>query len=312
MVWAETADNPILPVSEAVNNVARSRWWIFVLVGLELLRQVHFVIAEHWSRYYRFWQRRFAALDKVVDRINPWTRYRLARLTKWMLILAAFNVLVAWRNDETFLKQLADLPSTVIDFMFGSSQDMPMIFVLLFTDDRGRRDLILFWYMSRGGIEVYYPDDVKTRFADVWGQDAVLAEDPGEPDLPGEPRGDRGEGRVRPRRHPALRAAGHRQDPHGRGGRRRDRQAVRVRRAGRVHEHVLRRGRPEGPFAVQEAAQARAPLRRGDRLLRRGRLAGQPRGSSAGMREAPPAGVVSDVLQRHDLSLGRDALGAAV
>ena len=120
MVWAETGDNPILPVSEAINNVARSRWWILVLVGLELLRQIHFVIAEHWSRYYRFWQRRFAALDKVVYRINPWTRYRLGRLTKWLLILAAFNALVAWRNDETFLKQLADLPSTVIDFMFGS------------------------------------------------------------------------------------------------------------------------------------------------------------------------------------------------
>ena len=28
--------------------------------------------------------------------------------------------------------------------------------------------------MSRGGTEVYYPDDVKTRFADVWGQDQVL------------------------------------------------------------------------------------------------------------------------------------------
>ena len=28
--------------------------------------------------------------------------------------------------------------------------------------------------MSRGGVDVYYPDDIKTRFADVWGQDHVL------------------------------------------------------------------------------------------------------------------------------------------
>ena len=28
--------------------------------------------------------------------------------------------------------------------------------------------------MSRGGTEVYFPDDIKTRFADVWGQDQVL------------------------------------------------------------------------------------------------------------------------------------------
>jgi cell division protease FtsH len=28
--------------------------------------------------------------------------------------------------------------------------------------------------MSRGGVDVYYPDDIKTRFTDVWGQDHVL------------------------------------------------------------------------------------------------------------------------------------------
>ena len=33
----------------------------------------------------------------------------------------------------------------------------------------------LFWFMSRGGVDVYYPDDIKTRFSDVWGQDHVLA-----------------------------------------------------------------------------------------------------------------------------------------
>ena len=32
----------------------------------------------------------------------------------------------------------------------------------------------LFWLMSRGGVDVYYPDDIKTRFSDVWGQDHVL------------------------------------------------------------------------------------------------------------------------------------------
>ena len=33
----------------------------------------------------------------------------------------------------------------------------------------------LFWFMSRGGVETYFPDDIKTRFTDVWGQDAVVA-----------------------------------------------------------------------------------------------------------------------------------------
>jgi ATP-dependent Zn protease len=33
----------------------------------------------------------------------------------------------------------------------------------------------IFWFLSRGGVEVYFPDDIKTRFTDVWGQDHVLA-----------------------------------------------------------------------------------------------------------------------------------------
>jgi ATP-dependent Zn protease len=32
----------------------------------------------------------------------------------------------------------------------------------------------LFWFLSRGGIDTYFPDDISTRFSDVWGQDHVL------------------------------------------------------------------------------------------------------------------------------------------
>ena len=35
--------------------------------------------------------------------------------------------------------------------------------------------VLIFWFLSRGGVDVYYPDDIKTRFSDVWGQDHVLA-----------------------------------------------------------------------------------------------------------------------------------------
>ena len=32
----------------------------------------------------------------------------------------------------------------------------------------------IFWFMSRGGVETYFPEDIETRFTDVWGQDHVL------------------------------------------------------------------------------------------------------------------------------------------
>ncbi len=175
LVWTESTDNPILPVSEAFNNVVRSRTWIFVLGGLELLRQIHYLIAEHWSRYYFFWQRRVGGVNRRVDRINPWTRYRLARVFKWLLWIAAFNAFVAWRNDEAFITQFVNLPSTVFDFLLSTGSDLPLVFQLFFAGFFiiGQFAL-LFWFLSKGGTEVYYPDDVNTRFSDVWGQDGVL------------------------------------------------------------------------------------------------------------------------------------------
>ena len=32
----------------------------------------------------------------------------------------------------------------------------------------------IFWFLSRGGVDTIFPDDIETRFGDVWGQDHVL------------------------------------------------------------------------------------------------------------------------------------------
>jgi len=32
----------------------------------------------------------------------------------------------------------------------------------------------IFWFLSKGGVETYFPEDIETRFSDVWGQDHVL------------------------------------------------------------------------------------------------------------------------------------------
>src|SRR6266516_793266 len=64
-VWSEVGDNPILPVREAFNMTLRSRSWLVALMGLEFLRQINYVIAEHNSAYYLFWRR-------VFGRWNHW------------------------------------------------------------------------------------------------------------------------------------------------------------------------------------------------------------------------------------------------
>jgi ATP-dependent Zn protease len=174
-VWVETGDNPILPVSEAVKNTIHDRPYLWVLAIIEVIRQLHFLVAEHWSGYYFFWQRRFAGLNRKVDRINPWTRFRLARVGKILFWFSMLNLFVAWRNDIGFFAELPYLPSDIADFLLGNDT-MPTVFILGLDLLIGVGSIVLlFWYMSRGGTDVYYPDDVRTRFSDVWGQDNVLA-----------------------------------------------------------------------------------------------------------------------------------------
>ena len=119
----------------------------------------------------------------------------------------------------------------------------------------------------------------------------------GEPDLPGEPRGHRGGGGLRPRRHPAVRPARHGQDPAGRSRRGRDRQALRVRRPRRLHQHVHGRGHPQGEEPVPQAPQAGPALRGRGGLLRRGRRARQP-GRVGGRRRRLRLGAVRGVPAR--------------
>ena len=87
-------------------------------------------------------------------------------------MLTAF---VAWRSETPFFETLVNLPSTVVDYMFDPIGELPFIFTIAL-------QLVLtvgvfgalFWFMGKGGVETYFPDDVSVRFEDVWGQDAVL------------------------------------------------------------------------------------------------------------------------------------------
>ena len=153
--------------------------------------------------------------------------------------------------------------------------------------------------MTRGGVETFFPDDI---------DDALLRRlGPG----PGastrsartccfldNPRGDRAEGRIRARRHPALGTARHRQDAHGRG-------------------HG--RARPGMPFVNVDASMLgigigllkvkllfrklrKYALKYGGVVvvLRRGRLARQPR---ADRRAARPGHARQDAVAVHERAL---------
>jgi cell division protease FtsH len=169
LVWGTMANDPILPFQDALAQTVRSGAWVLVLAGLEVLRQFHYFISEHWARYHRIWtQRVFGGINRRAARMNDWNRFRVARAVKWLFWLAIFDLILAKVIHEPPAIALFKLP--VIIF-----QALPMIVQAVVIISLGLLQIVaLYWFLSKGGIDVYFPDDIKTRFRDVWGQDHVL------------------------------------------------------------------------------------------------------------------------------------------
>jgi cell division protease FtsH len=168
-VLADMGENPILPFSEAVDRQFRAKWWLLALAGLEVIRQVHYLISERSAGYHQFWtQRVFGRMEQRTGKIDDWTRYRMARAAKFVFLFIVVDLIVAALTDTSPLLAIVQLPITFI-------RALPVLFQLLFAVFFILIQFIaLFWFLSKGGMDVYFPDDIKTRFSDVWGQDAVL------------------------------------------------------------------------------------------------------------------------------------------
>ncbi len=170
LVWSAMANDPLVGFSDAMRIEVRAGWWVFVLIGLELLRQVHFLISEHSAAYHRFWtQTVFGGFERVTHRrISDWSRFRIWRLLTWLFWIAIIAVVIGKIIHTTPILALLRLPELLW-------KALPFVLQLAFAFFFIAFQFIgLFWLLSRGGVDVYYPDDIKTRFSDVWGQDHVL------------------------------------------------------------------------------------------------------------------------------------------
>ena len=45
LTWSSLAENPILSVEDGLRNTASSKSWLIVLAVIEVIRQVHFILA---------------------------------------------------------------------------------------------------------------------------------------------------------------------------------------------------------------------------------------------------------------------------
>ncbi len=170
LVWSVMASDPIVGFTDAMRIEVATGWWVFVLIGLEILRQVHFLASEHWAGYHSFWiQTFFGGLERTTHRkLSPWTRFRLWRLLIWIFWIAVLAVFVGKVTHQNPLVALLKTPSYV---WHAIPLVVEIVAILLLVVGQFAA---IFWFLSRGGVDVYYPDDIKTRFSDVWGQDNVV------------------------------------------------------------------------------------------------------------------------------------------
>ncbi|MBO3747915.1 AAA family ATPase [Streptosporangiaceae bacterium NEAU-GS5] len=171
LTWNQVASfNGIMPLGDAILTTAMDATWIFWLAGLEVIRQIHFLISERAAGYHGFFTKRvFGGWDRWTHRtFSDWTRFRLARAIKYLIWVAVIAMVVGKLIKEQPIVALFKAPALLL-------QGLPYAFQLAFGLLFGVIQIFgIFWFMSRGGVETYFPDDIKTRFRDVWGQDHVV------------------------------------------------------------------------------------------------------------------------------------------
>ena len=168
LTWSSLAENPILSVEDGLRNTASSKSWLIVLAVIEVIRQIHFILAEVLAPYHGIWKRYFDFVDRQIHRLSDWTRFRLSRAIKWALVVFLLAVILGAIYDEPPVKALFLAPKAFLSALPFLAQLMfAVVFIVI-------QFAALFYFLSRGGVDTYFPDDIRTRFSDVWGQDHVL------------------------------------------------------------------------------------------------------------------------------------------
>jgi cell division protease FtsH len=170
LLWSAMANNPLMSFSDGVRTEVRLAAWVFVLMGAEALRQLHYLISEHWAGYHRFWTHFFfGGFERASQRrVSDWSRFRVRRALTWLLWIVIIAVVAGKITHNNPVVALFKLPMQIWHALPFVLQIVAIMLLAV------GQFAAIFWFLSRGGVDVYYPDDIETRFSDVWGQDHVL------------------------------------------------------------------------------------------------------------------------------------------
>jgi cell division protease FtsH len=170
LVFSLMGDNPLIGFLDACRMELGLASWVWALFAAEFLHQLHFVISERSARYHQFWLHKvWGRTEKFKDRhFSAWTQFRFWRLARWIIAVVVLAIVVGKVIHVVPALALLKIPAILWHAMPFVIQ-VGFIMVLYVG-----QMFFLFWFLSRGGVQTYMPDDVKTRFSDVWGQDHVL------------------------------------------------------------------------------------------------------------------------------------------
>ncbi len=165
---------PFTTFFQAIGDVWNETFGRILLLALplEALRQIHYFVSEKKGAYNHFWtQRVFGGLERQAHRrFKPWTRFRLGRYVRILIFLLILGSAVDYfvADVSSPVEALIQLPRILarnlqqfIMFLFA-----PLFLIIQFG--------ALFWFLSRGGVDTVMPEEIETRYTDVWGQDHVL------------------------------------------------------------------------------------------------------------------------------------------
>jgi ATP-dependent Zn protease len=168
IAWSKQTTNPLMGIIEAFEITVNSYLWVVVLIFVETLRQIHYYITENLPKYNSFSNKTIENLWKGINSLPDYTRYRLGRLLKIGFILWIFGTIIGSFAKVSALTALITLPSRIL----GALPFVLQLFVVLLS--AMVYIVAMLFIMSRGDTQIYMPDEIKTRFSDVYGQDHVI------------------------------------------------------------------------------------------------------------------------------------------
>jgi cell division protease FtsH len=173
----QKTDIPLMSWGEAFRDQLHAKWWVLILAGLEVIRQIHNIIAEHSQGWHQFWQKKvFGGWERMMSRMRPYTRWRVARLVKRLIFIAVLGTIFSWMWGLNLLQAIAEAPARIFRNIFiNPALGLPVGLTIALSTLGGLVYIVFFFgIFFIGGVETFKPGEIKTRFSDIWGQDHVV------------------------------------------------------------------------------------------------------------------------------------------